>query len=63
MLMHSALIDKGNSGGALVDINLKIIGINFAGNPQTNTFPFQSVQGYAIPINNVHIFLAEKGLG
>ena len=63
MVRHSALIDKGNSGGALVDVNLKIIGINFAGNPQTNTFPYQSVQGYAIPINNVHIFLAEKGLG
>ena len=63
MLRHDALIDKGNSGGALVDVNLKIIGINFAGSPQTNTFPFQSVPGYAIPINNVHIFLAEKGLG
>jgi S1-C subfamily serine protease len=61
MIRHSALIDKGNSGGALIDVSLKIIGINFAGSPQTNTFPFQSVQGYAVPINNVHIFLAEKG--
>jgi S1-C subfamily serine protease len=61
-IKHNALIDSGNSGGALIDANLNIIGINFAGAPQTNTFPFQSVSGYALPINKVHIFLEENNL-
>jgi S1-C subfamily serine protease len=62
VVRHSALIDRGNSGGAVIDINLNIVGINFAGNPQTNTFPFQSVLGYAISIQKIHIFLDENNL-
>jgi hypothetical protein len=54
---HSALIDSGNSGGALLDANLNIIAINFAGSPQTNTFPFQSVNGYAIKLSHILQFV------
>jgi S1-C subfamily serine protease/cell division protein FtsB len=61
-IRHSALIDKGNSGGALIDLNMKIVGINFAGNPQTNTFPYQSVEGYALSIQKINIFLEENNL-
>jgi S1-C subfamily serine protease len=61
-IRHSALIDRGNSGGALIDLNMKIVGINFAGNPQTNTFPYQSVEGYALSIQKINIFLEENNL-
>jgi S1-C subfamily serine protease len=57
VVLHSALIDSGNSGGAILNTNLQIVGLNFAGNPQTNVFPFQSVNGYAIEIKRIHLFL------
>lgn len=49
---HDALIDNGSSGGALLDSNLRLVGINYAGK-KVNGF----TTGYAIPINKVREFL------
>ena len=42
VIHHSASIDHGSSGGALLNTKNEIIGINFAANPETQT-------SYAIP--------------
>ena len=54
VIIHSAEINSGSSGGALLDVNLNIIGINYAsGKKSDGTF----VQAYAIPIEKVNEFL------
>ena len=49
---HDAVIDNGSSGGALLDSNLRLVGINYAGK-KVDGF----TTGYAIPINKVREFL------
>ncbi|MFW6134318.1 MAG: Do family serine endopeptidase [Elusimicrobiota bacterium] len=61
MIQTDAAINRGNSGGPLVDINGSIIGINTAIYAPTGVF---SGVGFAIPINkakNVLSELIEKG--
>ena len=50
---HSAVIDQGSSGGALLDANLKLVGINYA----TSTVNPEFNNGFAIPISKVREFL------
>lgn len=54
VIVHSALIANGSSGGALLDSNNEIIGITFAGVfDNSGTF----ITGYAIPCNKIIEFL------
>lgn len=54
---HTAKINNGSSGGALLNEKLKLIGINFASaiNKETQEF----IKGYAIPINKALEFINE----
>lgn len=49
VVYHNAYINKGSSGGPLLDANLNVIGVNYAGN--------SSGAGYAIPAAKVKEFL------
>ncbi|RIA75696.1 List-Bact-rpt repeat protein [Anaeroplasma bactoclasticum] len=53
--MSSAPIDSGSSGGALIDSNLNLVGINFASaiDQETNQFKYS----YTIPENRVREFI------
>ena len=54
VIKHNAEIKNGSSGGAILDINLNLVGINYAGSTKSDgTF----VAGYSIPIEKVHEFL------
>ena len=54
VLCHSSYITSGSSGGALLDTNLKLIGINFASaTDKVNNY----VITYSIPIEKVKEFL------
>ena len=57
VITHSALIGGGSSGGALLNSELELIGINFAGNDDQ-----EYSNGYAIPIDRVREFLTQNGL-
>lgn len=54
VLMHNAPIDHGNSGGALINTDHKLVGINFAGDFKANG-DFKC--GYSIPIETVFKFI------
>lgn len=54
IVVHNAYTDNGSSGGALINKDLKLVGINFAGN-EGDTFEY----AIAIPINKVIEFLKE----
>ena len=56
VIMHSALIFPGNSGGALTDINGNLVGLN--------TWRFQSGQdlNLAIPLETIQTFLISHDL-
>jgi len=49
VLEHDATINPGNSGGPLVDSNGRIVGINYAGNANTNQY-YAISQEEALPI-------------
>ena len=57
---HTAPIYNGSSGGALLDTNMNLVGINFASsvNADTNKFNF----AYTVPLANVKEFLALAGI-
>lgn len=50
VIEHTAFIDNGSSGGPLMDVNLKVIGVNYASN---------DTYSYAIPAEKVTEFLAK----
>ena len=52
---HSAKINNGSSGGALVNDDLKLIGINFASRIKEDTNEF--VASFAIPISKALEFI------
>lgn len=54
VISHSAETDHGSSGGALLDINLNLVGINYAGAVTLNTNEF--IESYSIPIEKVNEF-------
>ena len=53
---HSAIISEGSSGSALLNEDLKIVGINLGGNE--NLF-HQFTSGMAMPNDRIHDFLEE----
>jgi S1-C subfamily serine protease len=58
VISHTAVINQGSSGGALINFDLKIVGINFAGlfegNPSLQPYPFTNVNGYAIDLARIY---------
>lgn len=57
VIYHSALIYKGNSGGALTDQYGSLVGINTWGSGDDN------VGSLAVPLLEIHEFLEAHGLG
>ena len=55
VIVHTALIDSGSSGGALINKNNEIVGITFAGVFDNND---KFITGYAIPSSKIIEFLA-----
>lgn len=58
VLEHDAYINSGSSGGALLDANLNIIGINYAGALDDDG---NSVASYAIPVEKIYEFFDKVG--
>ncbi|MGM9970019.1 MAG: S1C family serine protease [Anaeroplasma sp.] len=56
VISHDAVIASGSSGGALLDTNLNLIGINFASSINSNTQEY--INAFSIPIDKVKEFLA-----
>ncbi len=56
VILHDALIYRGSSGGALVDVSGNLVGINTWGGAETDN------NGLAIPLTKVHDFLREAGI-
>lgn len=54
VICHNAETNHGSSGGALLNVNLELIGLVYAG--RTNSSG-EFVKGYAIPIEKIHEFL------
>lgn len=55
VINHSSYINLGSSGGALLNLDLKLIGIQYAVKQDEETNEFKS--GYAIPLHKVYEFL------
>ena len=55
VIVHSAYINSGSSGGALVDENLKLVGINFASASIESTSKY--LYTYAIPASKAKEFI------
>lgn len=55
--LSSAPIDSGSSGGALIDSNLKLVGINFASGVDKDTNEFKYT--YTIPIDKVKEYVTK----
>lgn len=58
VISHTTFIDNGSSGGALIDTNLNLIGINFAALTDGKTDEFK--RSLAIPISKVKEFIANN---
>ncbi len=56
VILHDALIYRGSSGGALVDIDGHLVGINTWGGVETDN------NGLAVPLIEVHAFLHDAGI-
>ena len=56
-LFHSAHIDKGNSGGVLINKDLQIVGINFAGGSYDTTNSGNQIS-ISVPVEKVREYLA-----
>ncbi|MDD2682132.1 MAG: trypsin-like peptidase domain-containing protein [Bacilli bacterium] len=55
VILHNAPINRGSSGGVLINSNLEIVGINYAGSFKEGVEG--SVSAYAIPMIKVNEFL------
>lgn len=58
VLCHSANIHHGSSGGMLLNEDLLIVGINYAGASDEKTGEY--VESYAIPVDKVRAFVAPE---
>ncbi|MBQ9756361.1 MAG: trypsin-like peptidase domain-containing protein [Clostridia bacterium] len=52
VIYHNAIINNGSSGGPLLNSDLKVVGVNYAGQKDTDL-------GFAIPISKVQEFLTQ----
>lgn len=57
-LFHSAFIDRGNSGGVLINKNLQIVGINFAGGTYEVIESGKNIS-ISVPVEKVLEYLAK----
>ena len=57
VIYHSAWIDHGNSGGMLLDINLKVVGINTWGGSNNS---YSNHESLASPVDKIKEFLSEN---
>lgn len=57
-ISHTANLDSGASGGPLLDMNLNLVGINFASGKSNN----QIISNHAIPIEKINEFLKSNNL-
>lgn len=58
VIKHDAPMNNGSSGGALLNSELKIVGINFAASSEGGEFAY----GYAVPAQKIREFLSKNGL-
>ena len=56
---HDAPMDNGSSGGPIFDSNYELIGINYAAETAYDNF----MEGFAIPVEKVRIFLNLSKIG
>ncbi|MBN2503711.1 MAG: trypsin-like peptidase domain-containing protein [Bacilli bacterium] len=56
IIYHNATINEGSSGGALVDIDANLIGLNTWGVEETDE------QAFAVPIHIIYMFLVNNGI-
>ena len=56
---HDAPINSGSSGGAILDYNYNIIGINYASSTDANG---KFLNAFAVPIEKVKEFLLAKSV-
>ena len=54
VLVHTCPLEKGSSGGILINYDLKLVGINYA--VASNTL-FGNIAGLAIPLDKIKDFL------
>ncbi len=54
VIAHTSFTNNGSSGGPLLDVNLKVVGVNYAGS--SNSTP-NNAKSYAVPIAKVRNFL------
>lgn len=54
VIWHTAKIRQGSSGGALVNYDLELVGINFAGNKTADN---EFTDGFSIPVDLIRDFL------
>ena len=57
VINHSAPINSGSSGGALLDTNLNLVGLNFASSTSIDSNEF--LYSHAIPLNKIKEFLSK----
>ena len=54
VIRHTCLLNHGSSGGVLINVNHKIVGLNFAADLQEGD---EFVPGYAIPVEKIKEFI------
>ena len=57
VIEHTAYIDGGSSGGPLLNTNLQVIGVNYAGTSKTANATYY--YSYSIPVSKVQEFLRQ----
>ena len=56
VIEHSAYMDHGNSGGMLIDTDLKVVGINTWGDDSVSD-KYKETRGYSSPVEKIKEFL------
>ena len=57
VIEHNSPTNNGSSGGAIIDIDQKLVGINFAGHYDENK---NFIKGYGIPIEKIKEYLQKN---
>ena len=59
VIEHSAYMDHGNSGGMLIDTDLKVVGINTWGDDSVSD-KYKETRGYSSPVGKIKEFLQQN---